>query len=359
MKPLLLSLITLAAILAGCATPNPPSQPSSSAAVLAVPTAVTPAKDSVLRSVAIDRALEDRILALDPEHVSETDVATTLSKAPAPHIMLIHGGIYPVHLMMESTGKFLVKMGYPEDRIRDPGDQRWSYSPYEDSTQLAGLVAWYYEHEGVRPMMIGHSQGGIQAVKVLYELAGDFGNSIRVFDPYTNAALDRTTIVDPLSGSARPVVGLQLSYMSTIGAGGMTLLLPNQWSMIGRMYTIPDTVEEYTGYVLVVDPIGWRGTYTSNGKAAVHNFGLPTTYNHLTTPYVSPLADEKGTREWIAAYVPGKEPAAEAPGEKDGYATTWAADVWYYVKKHWTLEAQRLVRAKRAATGITLTDRLK
>jgi hypothetical protein len=26
----------------------------------------------------------------------------------------------------------------------------------------------------------------------------------------------------------------------------------------------------------------------------------------------------------------------------------WAADVWFHVKKHWTLEAQRLMRAKRA-----------
>jgi hypothetical protein len=147
--------------------------------------------------------------------------------------------------------------------------------------------------------------------------------------------------------------------MSTIGAGGMTLLLPNQWSMIGRMYTIPDTVEEYTGYVLVVDPIGWRGTYTSNGKAAVHNFGLPAAYNHLTAPYVSPLADEKDTRDWIAAYVPDQPIAGDAPGEKAGYATTWAADVWYNVKKHWALEAQRLVRARQAALGIILSDRLK
>jgi hypothetical protein len=26
----------------------------------------------------------------------------------------------------------------------------------------------------------------------------------------------------------------------------------------------------------------------------------------------------------------------------------WAADVWYSIKKHWCIEAQKLVRAQRA-----------
>ncbi|HEV2039837.1 MAG TPA: hypothetical protein VGT81_07300, partial [Casimicrobiaceae bacterium] len=39
---------------------------------------------SVLRSLSIDRAVEDRILALDPKHVSEDDVRNTLAKGPTP-----------------------------------------------------------------------------------------------------------------------------------------------------------------------------------------------------------------------------------------------------------------------------------
>ncbi len=344
--------IALAAILAGCAT-DPAEPPATAAAptIQRVATAVTPSKDSVFRSVVIDSELENRILALDPERISETDVATTLSKAPAPHIMLLHGGIYPVHLMMESTGEFLVGMGYPEARIRHAGDRRWSHSPYEDSAQLSGLLAWYYEQEGVRPMMIGHSQGGIQAVKVLYEIAGQFQPSIPVWDPYADKALDRTTIIDPLTGAERPVVGFVLvSYTSTIGAGGMTLLLPNQWSMLDKMYTIPDTVEEYTGYLLDLDPIGWKGTWDAKGKATVRNVQLPFGYNHLTTPYVGPLADDKATRAWIEAYDPGGT-NSEPPQQSIGYAVFWAADVWHGIKKHWAIEAQRLIRARRAAIG--------
>ena len=176
----------------GCAT-RPVATPDAAVAA-------RPAAQSVLRSLAIDRALEDRILALDPEQITADDVRDTLAKGPAPRIILLHGGIYPVHLVMESAGRFLTGMGYPEDRIRHPGDGRWSHSPYEDSAQIAGLIAWYYEHDGMRPMMIGHSQGGIQAVKVLYELAGRFDDPIRVWNPLTDDAEDRTSIVDPLTG---------------------------------------------------------------------------------------------------------------------------------------------------------------
>lgn len=38
-----------------------------------------------------------------------------------------------------------------------------------------------------------------------------------------------------------------------------------------------------------------------------------------------------------------------APGAADN--ALWAADVWYSIKRHWCLEAQRLIRAKRAALG--------
>jgi hypothetical protein len=29
----------------------------------------------------------------------------------------------------------------------------------------------------------------------------------------------------------------------------------------------------------------------------------------------------------------------------------WAADIWHSIKKHWCLEAQRLLRAPRPAAG--------
>ena len=55
-----------------------------------------------------------------------------------------------------------------------PYDGSWSHSPYEDAERLAGIAAWYYEKDGMPPMLIGHSQGGMQAVKVLHVLNGEY-----------------------------------------------------------------------------------------------------------------------------------------------------------------------------------------
>jgi hypothetical protein len=340
--------LAAAALLSACAlTPPAPENVAQ------------PRPGAVLARVALDRATEDRILALDPLHVTEADVRGVLAKAPAPRIMLLHGGIYPVHLIMVSFGHFLVGMGYPEASIRDPGTREWSYSPYEDASVLTGILAWDYEHSGMRPMMIGHSQGGMQAVKVLQELDGRFGKEIRVFNPWTHQYEDRSTIVDPLDGRTRPVLGLSASYASVVGAGGAAYMLPNQWDMIGKMRQIPDTVDEFTGFFIAVDLIAWSfpginetEIYKENANAHVRNLELPATYSHVFLPAVQELAKDPETRAKLNAYAPGK--AGEAGLENDRLTgALWAADVWYSIKKHWVMELQQLIRAKRAAGGVT------
>lgn len=337
----------VATLAAGCAGVRPSPDGAGASA--------RPEAGSVLRGIATDRALEDRILALDPERITQDDVRETLSKAPAPRIVLVHGGIFPVHLAMISFGRFLIGMGYPESRLRHPADRRWSHSPYERSTQIAGLVAWYYEHEGLRPMMIGHSQGGVQAVKVLYDFAGRFDAAIPVWNPYTDSAEDRTTLVDPLTGAVRPVVGLTVSYVSVVGAGSAGLLMPNQWSMLRQLYAVPDTVVDFTGYDIASDIFALApgrdsaSLFRANGEAKVRNITLPAAYEHITLPAVQSLLDDPALSAWIAAYSP-VDPARATPPESP-YAVLWAADVWYSIKKHWALEAQRLVRARRATLG--------
>ncbi len=331
-------LLVLSIALVGCAT-----QPASEAAAeLATP-------------VMPDRALQERLLALDPEHITDQDVQQVLARSPTPRIILIHGGVYPVHLLMESFGRFLVGMGYPESRIRDPRDGSWSYSPYMTTTQLDGLIAWQYERDGLRPMLIGHSQGGLYAVKILKDLAGQNGDSLQVWNPLTWSFEDRTTITDPLTGRKRPVVGLSVSYASAVGAGGFALVLPNQWGDLETLRQIPDTVDEFTGFFVNDDLIAlsFRGNpldtrYVASGKAAVRNVVLPSTYNHITVPATSDLPEDPNVRAWIDAYVPG---TSEDPSALSGEAqrhVLWAADVWYSIKKHWCLEAQHWVRAHRS-----------
>ena len=327
-RTLLLVTITACVLAAGGCATRPAAVASADAAAPAGPAAAA--------AQATNRALEDRILALDPERITEADVRDTLAAGPTPRIILLHGGIYPVYLAMTSFGRFLVRMGYPEAKIRHPGDRRWSHSPYENSAQLAGLVAWYYEHDGVPPMLIGHSQGGIQAIKVLRELDGQFGDRIAVWNPVTDSGDERTYIVDPMSGHTRPVVGLPVSYVSVLGSGGAALLLPNQWSMAGHAHTVPDSVEDFTGYSIAVDFWAWTvpgvaatSEFRANGRARVRNVTLPGWYNHVTAPTTHDLPEDPAVRAWISAYTPAV--TGPVPLEESGRSVLWAADVWYSV----------------------------
>jgi hypothetical protein len=371
------SLAAFVLALGGCATQPPSGRTSSPPAVavapsdIAAPSGATvapaltqgeaassaPSQRQAVAAALPEPAVQARILALDPEHLSDRDVQETLAKGPAPRIVLLHGGIYPVHLLMESFGRFLSRMGYPEARIRDPRDRAWSYSPYEDSRRLAGMVAWEYERSGLRPMLIGHSQGGMQAVKVLHELAGHFGDALQVFDPTTGSFEERTTIVDPLTQATRPVVGVSVAYASAVGAGGAAFLLPNQWSMLDKLDSVPDTVDEFTGFFIGVDLIAWSfpgavKRYEHNGTAKVRNVTLPATYSHVFVPLVGSLPQEPEVRAWINDYVPGEaRDASMLPGDAPQHVL-WAADVWYSIKKHWCLEAQRWLRAQSADAAI-------
>jgi hypothetical protein len=346
-------VVVTAIAAAGCAT-VPPEQGAASAAPGPAPTAaLAQATQSPYASIP-PPAIRDRLLALDPDHISGRDVRETLAKGPAPRIILLHGGLFPVHLLMKSFGVFLTRMGYPESQIRDPGNRDWSYSPYDDSAKLAGMVAWEYEHDGLRPMLIGHSQGGMQAIKVLHELDGDFAPSLRVFDPLTGEFGERTTIVDPYTHRERAVVGLSVAYASVVGAGGLAFLLPNQWSMADKLTVIPDTVDEFTGFSINFDLVamhypGSTEDYHPNGAAKVRNVDLPSNYNHIFLVAVAPLALEPEVRDWIDAYAPGgKHDTSALPADAQDHVL-WAADVWYSIKRHWCLEAQRLVRASLAA----------
>src|SRR5512145_2784586 len=111
--PLAAALLGACLFLTGCQTApaaEPGAKPAAAAPVVRN-TAATP----------IDRAVEDRILALDPEAVTGRDVRATLQHGPVPKNTLLHGGPYGVHLLMESFAEFLSELGYPNERTRDAG----------------------------------------------------------------------------------------------------------------------------------------------------------------------------------------------------------------------------------------------
>lgn len=304
------------------------------------------------------RALEDQILALNPKAVTARDVAEVLAHAPAPQIILIHGGVASVIDEMVSFSDFLRGMGYPGVSLTNAGDGTYTFSCYESSAMIAGVVAWYYEQAGLRPMLVGHSQGGIQAIKVLHQLAGHFEPKLFVYSPLTWQREERDEIVDPLTGERRPVVGLKLPYVSSVGAGGLTRVLPNQWEMNFKLRTIPDSVEDFTGFCKKNDLLG--GDYLgygpaneseASGAAVVRNVWLPTEYDHGRIPDTKHLLRSQAMKDWINDYRASSEPVVypklDVAFVGDSRHILWAADVWYSIKKHWVLELQRLIHAQR------------
>jgi hypothetical protein len=296
-----------------------------------------------------DPVVLQQLRELDPRNISARDVADVLARVTAPRIILLQGSFGPV--TMEPFADFLIAMGYPADRIGNPRDGRRSASSFTDSRQLAGTLAWYYEVEGVRPVLIGHSQGGMLTIRVLHELAGAFADAIPVWNPLTDTAEARTSFVDPRTGEVRPVVGLQVPYAAAIATGMLPRLLLGQWSMLTKLRRIPDSVMEFTGFSMEWDFIAGQfpgsETYAATGTAIVRNVTLPASYTHIGMPRATHLATNAVTRAWIDRYAPGTTVAVP---DEEGVDTTnliHAADIWYSVKKNWCESAQRRLDAKR------------
>jgi hypothetical protein len=279
------------------------------------------------RAPRLSPELEEKILALNPTNVTAQDVREVLGHAPAPRIINIHGGLAKVIPCMASFSEFLIGMGYPGVSLTNPSDGTYSFSCYESSEKIAGVVAWFYEKEGLRPMMVGHSQGGMQVVKVLHKFAGKPSSQLRVWNPLTWEQEERCDILDPLAGLRRPVVGLQLPYATSVGAGGLTRILPNQWDMTFQLHTIPNSVEEFTGFCKRLDLLGGdflgygpANHFKSSGSAVVRNVWLPTKYNHGSIPKTKHLLNDPKMVEWINRYRPTSEPVARPKLEEIGRA---------------------------------------
>jgi hypothetical protein len=286
-------------------------------------------------------AARTAVAALDCNRVSVREVHDVLAATLAPRIIAISGSFDLV--TMDSFARFLAAMGYPADRIRNPADGHWSYSSSGSSASLAGMLAWYYEHDGAMPLLIGYSGGGMLVMRTLHELAGAFAEHLAVVDPRTGEALPRDTIVDPATGRSRPVVGLTVPYAAAIATGKLPRFMLGQWTMLAKVRSVPDTVEDFTGLTIEWDPIAgtFPGSepYAATGSARVRNVTLPASYSHVDIPRTEHLASDPVTRAWIDAYQPDAPPPPPGGGT-DGTNLLHAADVWHSVATHWCFAAQ-------------------
>lgn len=287
---------------------------------------------------------------LDCDHLAGAEAEAALATLPAPRIINLQGSV-PI-VTMEPFARFLIGMGYPEASLRDPHDDSLSMSSYTSSTRLAGIVAWHYEQTGLRPMLIGHSRGGMLVVRTLHELDGAFADAIPVHDPVRDEPLPRTSIRDPYTGAMLPVRGLRVAFAAAIATGALPRLLLGQWSMLARLRQIPDTVDEFTGFTIAWDPIagnfGEAAIYAPMGSAAVRNVLLPAATSHIGAPLTEHLAADPVLRHAIDAWRPEQgEPVVPDP-QVDARNIAQAADLWFSIRRHWCREGQRSVHEPRA-----------
>ena len=319
------------------------------AASLCIGWAVHAQEPARLPRAMVDAALARQILALSPERITARDVSDILARGPAPRIVLLQGSVALV--TMRPFAEFLIAMGFPADRLRRAQDGALTWPSSGSSEELAGTLAWHFEADGMMPLLIGHSQGGMLAIRTLHELAGAFHDSVPVWNPIADKAESRVTIIDPLTGELRAVVGLTVPYAAALATGKLPRLVLGQWSMLAKLRSIPDTVEEFTGFALEWDLIAGQfpgaEPYRAVGSARVRNVNLPESYSHMALPRAQHLAAHPRTRRWIDDYVPGTATATlPDPEEIDATNLLHAADIWYSVKKHWCLAVQRLILAR-------------
>ncbi len=291
-----------------------------------------------------------RALALDCNQPSLP--VETLRILPAPRVIALSGSV-PI-VTMSGFSDFLIAMGYPDDALRDPHDGALDMSGHTDSEELAGMVAWYYERDGMRPMLIGHSRGGMLVVRTLHELAGGFTEAVAVYDPVARTSLPRTSITDPYTREQRPVVGLSVSFAAALATGTLPRLLLGQWSMLSRLRNIPDTTDEFTGFTVAWDPIAGNAgsvvAYTAMGTAAVRSVLLPASYSHVGLPRMAHLATDPASRAWIDAYRQDQvRPAWADVVTAEPANLQHAADLWVSIRRHWCREGQRRLAARARA----------
>jgi hypothetical protein len=274
--------------------------------------------------------------------------AAMLPAERAPHVVMPQGSLGIV--TMEPFGRFLAAMGYPERALVDAHGGAMTTDSDIAGTKLAGALAYMYERDGVRPILIGHSKGGGVVIETLRALAGLDGDDLPVVDPRTLEPLPRTTFMDPATGERRRVVDLKLPLAAAIATGRLPRVLRGQFDLARVLRDIPDSAIAFLGLFIPFDPIagtlaGDEDPYRPLGRSEVRNVVLPAQTSHIAAPRAEPLAADPAARAWIERYRPG---AGEPPPALRGAENlALAAELWYAVKRAWCGEAQRTVRTAR------------
>ncbi len=271
------------------------------------------------------------------------------SRFPAPRIININGTLGGYR--MDSFSRFLIKMGYPYESLLNPLNGHLSYSGFIDSRTLAGLFAWFYEKDGMRPVLIGHSRGGMKVVEVLREFEVPSCTGLRPWNPVTGGFEDRKTITDPFTKKPRSLCNLGAGFASAVSTGSLMRILLFEWGSLNWMRDVPAGVERFLGIfikgdLIGADPLG-LGPYRTGGKGIVRNIHLKGDYHHIDLFETEYIPDDPNAKSWVDGYMPEGEKLNEPrPTLPDQSNIVIAAELWYEIKLNWVRELKRLYARK-------------
>lgn len=291
-------------------------------------------------ALAVGLATATGVAAATPACRDAAPDVAALDRAAAPRVLALHGSV--PFVTMAPFADFLEAMGYPAERLRHPVDGARTLASFVDARRFAGEIAWHYERDGVMPVLVGHSQGGMVVIKALHELAGRNG-PVSVWNPVLGAAEPRTWITDPASGARREVTTLRVGFAAALVTGSLPRLVLAQWDVLPLLRDVPDSVVAFTGFAIPWDAIAGTGPspapFRATGSASVRNVVLPAAYSHIALPAVDHLARQPATRAWIDAWRPDAA-AAPLPQGADTANLLHAADLWYSLRHAWCAAAQ-------------------
>ncbi len=311
-----------------------------------------------------DPDLVKRILALDPANISEADIRETLSKGPAPWILAL-APLPPWSEEFVAQIKFLMDMGYPLGRIGDPRKKAYKIFWREKPEIIAGMAAWLYEKDGMNPIVVGWSGGGIMTVVVLHEMGNSTGKSrVQVINARTGRAERRNWVIDPYTEEKRPITSLRFSFAASLAAGGLGRVVQDKiWAIEKGLHMVPDSVEEFVGFHSPEDSLGTdavgsspdvlarANTFRPMGKAKVRSLIGDKSYGHFDVVHCEWLSEDSEGRKWVSSFRPDAgyglrdfQKSAKIPWIQ-GKQNIWCGEMWYGIKKHWTLQAQRVARS--------------
>ena len=274
--------------------------------------------------------------------------------------MLVHGGIYPVHLAMKSFGNFLVDMGYPEERIRDPYDGTWSHSPYEDAERLAGIARLVlrtgrHAADDHRSQPGGHA-GGQDPARPLQRRLRRARSRVEPphrFSPRSGAFHRRSAY----RGSSNRWWACAVAYVSRSARAAPRSCCPINGASSASCRTIPDTVDEFVGYSIALDMWAWTvpgvdatRKFTNGGQVNIRNVTFDVENSHVIVP-LSP-APRPATRRMARvdrgvraeSTVPPPPNVRDKPAGRPTCGGQRAGSIW-------VIEAQRLHPCPRAGAN--------